>query len=80
MTELVIRIDDAVMARLQRRAQEDGRSLEDQIHDILRRAVEQKPLPRGRLGSEIAALFTRVGLESDIPELRGCTVKHLSRD
>lgn len=71
MVQLVIRnIDNAVKARLQRRARRNGRSLEDEIRDILRRAVDEETLPTGGLGSEIAGLFAKVGLEVDIPELR----------
>ena len=49
--------------------------MEDEIRDILRRAVEEETLPTIGLGSEIAGLFAKVGLEADIPELRGCPIK-----
>ncbi len=32
--------------------------------------------PVGGLGTEISALFSRVGIESEIPELRGDEVKN----
>jgi plasmid stability protein len=76
MAQFVVRnVEDAVKARLQRRARRNGRSMEEEIRDILRSAAVEEPSASGGLGSEIAALFTRVGLEADIPELRGHTIK-----
>jgi plasmid stability protein len=76
MAQLVVRnIENAVKARLQRRARRNGRSMEEEVRDILRSASVEEPLATGGLGTEIADLFTKVGLESDIPELRGHQVK-----
>jgi plasmid stability protein len=76
MAQLVVRnIENAVKARLQRRARRNGRSMEEEIRDILRNAAVEDPLPTGGLGTEIAGLFTRVGIEADIPELRGHKVR-----
>jgi len=76
MAQFVVRnIENAVKTRLQRRARRNGRSMEEEIRDILRSAAVEEPSASGGLGSEIAALFTRVGLEADIPELRGHTIK-----
>jgi plasmid stability protein len=72
MAQFVVRnIEDAVKARLRRRAQRNGRSMEEEIRDILRSAAVEESLPTGGLGTEIARLFAKVGLKSDIPELRG---------
>jgi plasmid stability protein len=72
MAQLVVRnIENAVKARLQRRARRNGRSMEEEIRDILRSAAIEHPLATGGLGTEIAGLFTKVGIEADIPELRG---------
>lgn len=76
MAQFVVRnIENAVKARLQRRAARNGRSMEEEIRDILRGAAVEENQPSGGLGKEIAALFTKVGLEADIPELRGHVVK-----
>jgi len=76
MAQLVVRnIENAVKARLQRRARRNGRSMEEEVRDILRTAAVEEALPIGGLGKEIAGLFAKVGLEADIPELRGHTVK-----
>ncbi len=76
MAQLVVRnIENAVKARLQRRARRNGRSMEEEVRDILRTAAVEEALPTGGLGKEIAGLFAKVGLEADIPELRGHKVK-----
>jgi antitoxin FitA len=76
VAQFVVRnIEDAVKTRLQRRARRNGRSMEEEIRDILRSAaVEEKKATVG-LGKEIASLFSKVGLDADIPELRGHTIK-----
>jgi plasmid stability protein len=72
MAQFVVRkIENTVKARLRRRAKRNGRSMEEEVRDILRNAVVHEEAPAGGLGTEISALFTRVGLDSDIPELRG---------
>jgi antitoxin FitA len=76
VAQLVVRnIENAVKAQLQRRARRNGRSMEEEIRDILRSAAVEDPSPTGGLGREIADLFTKVGLDADIPELRGHNVK-----
>jgi antitoxin FitA len=76
MAQFVVRnIEDAVKARLQRRARRNGRSMEEEIRDILRSAAVEERLPTGGLGTEIAGLFAKFGLSTDIPELRGQKVK-----
>ena len=77
MAQLVVRnIESAVKDRLQRRARRHGRSMEEEVRDILRGAAhEEEDEPAGGLGTEIAGLFARVGLEADIPELRGQRIR-----
>ena len=72
MAQFVVRnLEEAVKSRLQRRARRYGRSMEEEAREILRHAVRKDDAPAGGLGSEIAALFVDVGLDSEIPELRG---------
>jgi len=72
MAQLIVRnLENAVKVRLQRRARRHGRSMEEEARDILRNAVNEDDTARIGLGTEIASLFTKVGLESDILELRG---------
>lgn len=76
MAQFIVRnIESGVKARLQRRAKRNGRSMEEEVREILRNAVRQESAPAGGLGSEIAALFKRIGLKEDIPELRGHAVE-----
>jgi len=76
MAQLVVRnLEDTVKRRLQRRAARHGRSMEEEVREILRRAAREKEPPEGGFGSEIAALFADCGLDREIPELRGFTLK-----
>jgi plasmid stability protein len=76
MAQLVVRnIEDGVKLRLQRRARRNGRSMEEEIRDILRDAANEEQAPAGGLGTEISALFAKVGLDSAIAELRGHELK-----
>lgn len=72
---LIRRLDDDVKAALQRRAREHGHSAEQEAREILRSAVQSGEHARARLGSRIAARFTDIGLESELPELRGQTAR-----
>lgn len=81
MAQFVVRnLEDGVKARLQRRARCHGRSMEEEVRDILRSAVMAPDSPAVGLGTEIAALFARKGLDFDIPELRGHEVEPPSFD
>jgi antitoxin FitA len=76
MAQLVVRkIEESVKARLQRRARRNGRSMEAEVREILRNAANEPEKPAKGLGSEIAALFRGNGIDFDIPELRGFTIK-----
>lgn len=79
MAQFVVRnIENEVKARLQRRAARHGRSMEEEVRDILRNAVNEQDAAVGGLGTEIASLFAKVGLDEDIPELRGYEIKPAS--
>jgi plasmid stability protein len=76
MAEFVVRdLENSVKARLQRRARRHGRSMEEEIREILRNATNEDDSPAGGLGSEIASLFAKTGLAADIPELRGYAIQ-----
>jgi antitoxin FitA len=81
MAQFVVRnIESEVKVRLRRRAARHGRSMEEEVRDILRNAVKKEDVPAGGLGTEISSLFAKVGLDSDIPELRGHKIKPVSFD
>jgi len=72
MAQFVVRnVESAVKVRLQRRARRNGRSMEEEVREILRSAVSEEDVPAAGLGTEIAGLFAKAGLVSDITELRG---------
>jgi len=81
LAQLVVRnIENSVKARLQRRAKRNGRSMEAEVREILRNAVNKREAPTTGLGTRIAALFRGKGLEFDIPEFRGYPVKPATFD
>jgi plasmid stability protein len=79
VAQFVVRnLADSVKSRLQRRARRNGRSMEEEVRDILRTAVNEDDIAATGLGTEISALFAKVGLDSDLPELRGHTIRPVS--
>ena len=72
MAQLLVRnIEDGVKSRLQRRAKRNGRSMEEEVRDILRAAVNvETSEPTGGLGTELAALFPKSGPDFKIEKLR----------
>ena len=72
---LIRRLDDDVKAALQHRARQHGHSTEQEAREILRSALQSGERGPARLGSRIAARFTGVGLEIELPELRGQTAR-----
>ena len=77
MAQFVVRnIENGVKEQLQRRARRNGRSMEEEVRDILRATVHrEEQAPIGGLGTEISSLFTKAGIDFDIPELRGHEIK-----
>lgn len=76
MAQFTVRnLEDDVKARLKLRASRHGSSMEEEVRQILRNAVKDETAPANRLGSWIAARFARVGLNEDLPELRGQTAR-----
>lgn len=67
------RLDPAVKDALQRRARRHGRSMEEEVRQILGQFVQAEPsgeAPVG-LGSSIVALYADLELEGSIPEWQG---------
>lgn len=76
MAQLVVRnLESTVKARLKRRAERNGRSMEEEARRILRDAVKSEPGEGEGLGTRIARHFRGSGLGPDIPELRGFPVR-----
>jgi plasmid stability protein len=64
-------IEDDVVERLKRRARQHGRSLEDEVRDILREAVTDQPSKEVGAGTKLASYFSNVDFDFEIPEMRG---------
>jgi plasmid stability protein len=73
MAQLVVRnIDEGLKARLKRRAAHRGHSMEQEVREILQKAVGgEASTGEGGLGSRIARRFTGKGLDFEIPEWHG---------
>ena len=81
MAQLVVRnLENSVKQRLKRRAAKNGRSMEAEVREILRKAAKEEPAPSRGLGTEIAELFRGKGLKYDIPELHGFTIEPINFD
>ncbi|MCF7995353.1 MAG: toxin-antitoxin system [Chromatiaceae bacterium] len=72
MAQVIVRhLDDALKSALKQRAQRHGWSMEEEVRQILRRAINEEPAAAPRLGSRIAARFSGIGLETPFPECHG---------
>jgi plasmid stability protein len=73
MAQLLVRnIENGVKALLQRRARRNGRSMEEEVRDILRAAVhKEENAPAGGLGTELSRLFPKSGPDFVIEEFHG---------
>ncbi|CAA6605658.1 putative plasmid stability protein y4jJ [Rhodospirillaceae bacterium LM-1] len=81
MAQLVVRnIEDEVKRLLQHRAASHARSMEEEVRDILRNAVKDEGKPLSRLGSRLSQRFAAIGLDDDIPEMRGTSAIPASFD
>lgn len=80
MAQIVVRqIEDRVKDRLKARARLHGWSMEEEVRQILRQAVEEPvdELPAG-LGTRIAARFSSVGLSEPLPTWGGQAIEPMA--
>lgn len=76
MAQVIVRnLEDDVKAGLKLRASRHGWSMEEEVRQILRRAVSEEGQARPKLGSRIAARFAGAGLTEPLPELHGQTIE-----
>ncbi len=72
MAQILVRdLDDDVKGKLRDLARRHGRSTAEEVREILRNAVRKEGAPGQPLGTRLAARFASLGLDEDIPELRG---------
>jgi plasmid stability protein len=65
VAQVIVRhLDDNVKAALKRRASQHGWSTEEEVRQILRRAVDEEQYASVKLGSRIAARFARLGAKA----------------
>jgi len=72
MAQLVVRnLEQSVKTKLQRRAKRHGRSMEEEVREILRNAAKDEDKPSKGLGTRIAERFRGIGLRpgEEIPEI-----------
>jgi len=68
MAQILVRnLEDRLKARLQRRAKQHGRSMEEEAREILRDALKEEGKPACGLGTEMVALFSGSGVYLDEP-------------
>jgi plasmid stability protein len=71
MAQVIVRkLEETVKRKLQRRAGRHGRSMEEEVRDILRNAVKDEGRERMGFGTESAALFKGIELDTPLPELK----------
>lgn len=71
MTQLIVRkLDEAVKRKLKQRAARHGRSMEEEVRDILRDAVKEEGAAAQGLGSQIAGRFKGLELPESVKPLR----------
>ena len=81
MAQFVVRnLDDDVKTALQKRARAHGRSMEEEIRQILRHAVHDRSEVLPGVGTRMAARFADDGLDDALPELRGQMIDPLSME
>jgi antitoxin FitA len=72
MAQLVVRnLEDNVKTRLKRRAARHGRSMEDEVRDILHNAVKDENRRTEGLGTRLARRFEGRGLDFEITGVQG---------
>jgi plasmid stability protein len=81
MAQLVVdEIEDDVLEKLQTRARCHGRSTKEEVREILRNAATSNTDAPIGLGTQLTEIFRGVGIEEDIPELRGYPVEPIEFD
>ena len=77
MASLLVRnIPESLKERLRKRAKKHGRSMEQEVREILRSAAREPEKPRNGMGTEIANMFRQLGPGEtpNIVEMRGFAV------
>jgi len=69
MAQLIVRnLDEAMKVRLRLLADSHGRSMEEEVRQILSAVLNQES---SKFGDRLASRFSGIGEDLEIPELRG---------
>ncbi len=72
MAQLIVRnLDETTKTRLKQRAERHGRSMEEEVRQILQNIAQEVDMPSIGLGSRMVARFAGIGLTEDLPEWHG---------
>ena len=71
-------MEESVKARLKRRARRHGRSMEEEVREILRQATQSEDAKPGGLGSEIVAMFSGQRLGFTLPPRKSRPLRRLT--
>jgi plasmid stability protein len=77
---VVRNLEESVKLRLQRRAQHHGRSLEEEVRDILRKTAAEDEKRSVGLGTKLASLMEGSGIKFTVEEVRGNPVEPAAFD
>lgn len=79
MAQVIVRnVEEQLKLALKERAKHHGHSMEEELRQILRQALNQPIDETLKLGSRIAARFSKQGLTEPLPELRGQSIEPLA--
>jgi plasmid stability protein len=72
MAQILVRnLEDDVKLKLRSRAQNHGRSTEEEVREILRNAVREPKTSPTPMGTRLLRRFAAIDLDLEFPELRG---------
>ena len=81
MAQIIVRnLEDTVRNKLRDLAQSHGRSMEEEVREILRGSVADQSSEKIHLGSRLAQRFASHGFDNPIAELRGQAIDPPSFD
>jgi len=72
---IVLNLEEEAKEGIECRARRHGRSMEEEVREILQNAVRESKRPPVRLGSRIASRFADAGLGDDLPEFSGAPAR-----
>jgi len=79
MAQIIVRnIDEGLKSSLKARASVHGWSMEEEVRQILRQAINEPAQARTKLGTRIAERFADAGLPVALPEFRGQAIESMT--